>query len=151
MSDSNYWIFSSFCSRSWIIFGCGTTESMYSLSSSMGTKFLKTILFSILSIIMCARLLQIPGITTHLAVKGSYMVEYSILICVRHGSIYLLKRETSEARCLTNFSSLPVDLALDGNRFVTIHMDSTFQGYTLKVCPYWLWNICQKLCMMVPG
>jgi hypothetical protein len=61
------------------------------------------------------------------------MVDYYLLFCVRHGSIYQLKRDESETKCLTNFSSLPVDLALDVNRFVTVHMDSTFQGFTLKV------------------
>lgn len=76
---------------------------------------------------------QIPGVTTHLAVQGVYTVDYFLIFCVRYGSVYKLKRDVSEPKCLTNLSSLPVDLALDFNRFVTVNMDSTFQSYTLKV------------------
>lgn len=41
-----------------------------------------------------------------------------------------------EVKCLTNLSALPIDLALDYNRFVTVNMDCTFQSYTLKVISF---------------
>lgn len=58
-----------------------------------------------------------------------------MILCMRYGQVYRLKRGIEEIKCLTNLSALPVDLVLDYNRFVTINMDGTFQSYTLKVLP----------------
>lgn len=65
--------------------------------------------------------------------QGIYIVDYFLIFSVRCGAVYKLKRDEQEIKCLTNLSSLPIDLALDFDRFVIINMDSTFQSYNLKV------------------
>lgn len=68
-----------------------------------------------------------------MAAQGIYAVDYFLIFCLRYGPVYKLKRGVEDIKCLTNLSALPIDLALDYNRFVTVNMDSTFQSYTLKV------------------
>uniref|UniRef100_A0A8D9BD26 Bardet-Biedl syndrome 1 protein n=1 Tax=Cacopsylla melanoneura TaxID=428564 RepID=A0A8D9BD26_9HEMI len=76
-----------------------------------------------------------PDVAVHMVAFGLFMVDYTIILACRNGSICLITPK--ETKVLTELSAHTVGLVLLNDLFVVACMDRTLQGFSFKGKKQW--------------
>nr|XP_018912244.1 PREDICTED: Bardet-Biedl syndrome 1 protein [Bemisia tabaci] len=78
---------------------------------------------------------SMPGIASHLAISGLYVVSYVVIFTTRNGCLYTMNEKKTE--CIASFSAPSIGLVLQGDFIMTALMDSTLHCFTIQGMKQW--------------